>query len=134
MECLRGNLHTRYRGEFLRSGPLVGLAVTQPRGQSFVHTPAPGGGEGSSGSRFQFRVAGRYTEADSLGIQTLITVTNLNGSSASLHNWDVEGNSGSPRGRKTELSPGPRISLPVQPILLSPFWFLCSSGCPFRIS
>lgn len=97
MECLRGNLHTRYRGEFLRSGPLVGLAVTQPRGQSFVHTPAPGGGEGSSGSRFQFRVAGRYTEADSLGIQTLITVTNLNGSSASLHNWDVEGNSGSPQ-------------------------------------
>lgn len=41
MECLRGNLHTGYHGEFLRNEPLVGLAMIQPKGEGCIHIPAP---------------------------------------------------------------------------------------------
>lgn len=58
------------------------------------HPPLPGGGEGSSGSWFQFCVAGG---GDSLGIETLTTAANLDGNSACLYDWAVEGNSGSPQ-------------------------------------
>lgn len=94
MECLRGNLHTVYHGEFLRNEPLAGLAVIQPRGEGYVHIPASRRREGSSGSWFRFCVAGG---GDSLGVETLTTTTNLDGSSACLCDWAIEGNSGSPQ-------------------------------------
>lgn len=87
MECLRGNLHNVYHEEFLRNEPLAGLAV-------YVHTPAPRRRGGFLWFMVPILCGWR---GDSLGIETLTTAANLDGNSACLYDWAVEGNSGSPQ-------------------------------------